>query len=58
VFETRHPDLCSPAHHRGSRVIIDDTLLWSTMIPVILKYFTCVCEVFLKYCITFQLKKM
>jgi hypothetical protein len=58
LFETRHPELCSPAHHRGSRVIIDDTLFWSTMIPVILKYFACVCEVFLEYRVTFQLKNV
>ena len=57
LFEARHPDLCKPIFHRGSRVIIDDTLLWSTMLHVILKYFGCVCEVFLKYRVTFQLKK-
>ena len=57
LFESRHPDLCGAAFHRGSRVIIDDNLLWSTMLDIILKYFTCVCKIFLKYRVTFQLKK-
>ena len=57
LFKSRHSDFCGPAFHHGSRVIIDDTILWSTRIPVVLKYFTCVCEVFLKYRVTFQLKK-
>jgi hypothetical protein len=43
--------------HRGSRVIIDNILLWSTVIDTLLNYFQCVCDVFLKYRITVQLKK-
>jgi hypothetical protein len=43
--------------HFGSRVIIDDILLWSTYLPALQNYFRCVCMVFTKYRVTFQLKK-
>jgi hypothetical protein len=43
--------------HRGSRIINDDILLWSTVINTLLNCFQCVCDVFLKYRVTFQLKK-
>jgi hypothetical protein len=50
---------CRPTEsaHLGSRVIIDDILLWPTCLSALLCYFECVCETFLKYCVTFQLKK-
>jgi hypothetical protein len=54
LFEFRHPN--DPSH-RGSRTIIDDILLWSTVLTTLLNYFKCVCAVFLKYRVTFQLKK-
>jgi hypothetical protein len=57
LFEARHPDLCGLLFHRGSRVIIDDILLWATIQRILLLYFACVCEIFLKYRVTFQLKK-
>jgi hypothetical protein len=43
--------------HKDSRIIIDDILLWSTRISALLNYFRCVCDVFLKYRVPFQLKK-
>jgi hypothetical protein len=54
LFRSRHP---SDTAHLGSRIIIDDILLWSTIISSLLLYFTCVCDVFIKYRVTFQLKK-
>jgi hypothetical protein len=54
LFLHRYP---TDHSHRGSRVIIDDILLWSTVIDTLLNYFQCVCDVFLKYRVTFQLKK-
>jgi hypothetical protein len=54
LFATRHPALLA---HKGSRVIIDDILLWSVVLDVVIKYFGCVVEVFMKYRVTFQLKK-
>ena len=42
---------------RGSRVIIDDILLWASNIAVIMLYFECVCEVFQKYRVSFRLDK-
>jgi hypothetical protein len=54
LFAFRHPNDSS---HRGSRTIIDDILLWSTVLTTLLNYFKCVCAVFLKYRVTFQLKK-
>jgi hypothetical protein len=47
----------SATAHFGSRVIINDILLWSTSLPALLNYFRGVCMVFTKYCVTFQLKK-
>lgn len=43
--------------YRGSRVIIDDILLWASNLQVILVYFECVCEVFQKYRVSFRLDK-
>jgi hypothetical protein len=57
LFASRHPELLGKIHHKGSRVIIDDILLWATTLHVILKYFACVCEILLKYRVTFQFKK-
>ena len=58
LFVQRHPALVKAiGFHKGSRVIIDNILLWSTSVDVILKYFACVCEVFTKYRVIFQLKK-
>ena len=54
LFCFRHP---SDTSHLGSRIIIDDILLWATILASLLNYFRCVCAIFLKYCVTFQLKK-
>jgi hypothetical protein len=54
LYRSRHPTNTS---HLGSRVIIDDILLWSISLAALLAYFTCVCDVFLKYRVTFQLEK-
>jgi hypothetical protein len=54
LFRSRHPD--DPSH-LGDCIIIDDILLWSTIISSLLLLFDCVCDVFLKYRVTFQLKK-
>ena len=43
--------------YRGSRVIIDDILLWASNLQVVLVYFECVCEVFQKYRVSFRLDK-
>ncbi len=54
LFHSRYPTNSS---HLGSRVIIDDILLWATRLDTLLQLFTCVCDVFMKYRVTFQLKK-
>jgi hypothetical protein len=54
LYLHRYPNV--PAH-KGSHIIIDNILLWSTVISALLHYFRCLCDVFLKYCVTFQLKK-
>jgi hypothetical protein len=54
LFRSRYP---SDSSHLGSRIIIDDILLWSTTIHSLLHLFECVCDVFMKYRVTFQLKK-
>jgi hypothetical protein len=54
LFRSCHP--LDTSHH-GSRIIIDNILLWSTVLATLLAYFTCVCDIVLKYCVTFQLKK-
>ena len=43
--------------HKGSSTIINDILLWSTSLDTLLAYFQCICSVFMKYRVTFQLKK-
>ena len=43
--------------YRGSRVIIDDILLWASNLQIVLLYFECVCEVFQKYRVSFRLDK-
>ena len=43
--------------YRGSRVIIDDILLWASNLQIMLLYFECVCEVFQKYRVSFRLDK-
>ena len=54
LFKERRPN---DTAHKGSRTIIDDILLWSTSLDTLLAYFECVCSVFMKYRVTFQLKK-
>jgi hypothetical protein len=54
LFRSRHP---TDTSHLGDRIIIDDILLWSTLIASLLLLFECVCDVFSKYRVTFQLKK-
>ena len=41
----------------GSKVIIDDILLWCSNSILLVLYFSCVCEVFLKYRVSFKLSK-
>ena len=41
----------------GSRVIIDNILLWASNLQVVLVHFKCVCEVFQKYRVSFRLDK-
>ena len=33
----------------GSKIIIDDIILYSTNVYMLLRYFSCVCKVFIKY---------
>ena len=54
LCRSRYPACTS---HQGSRIIIDDILLWATVMKVLLQLFECVCDVFMKYRVTFQLKK-
>jgi hypothetical protein len=54
LFLHRYP---TDHSHRGSLVIINNILLWSTVIDTLLNYFQCVCDVFINYRVTFQLKK-
>jgi hypothetical protein len=41
----------------GSKVIIDDILVWSNNLDLVLLYFECVCCVFRKYRVSFRLDK-
>ena len=41
----------------GSKVIIDDIILWCDIKLLLLTYFDCVCQVFLKYRVSFRLDK-
>jgi hypothetical protein len=41
----------------GSKVIIDDILIWSNNLEMILLYFECICRVFVKYRVSFRLDK-
>jgi hypothetical protein len=41
----------------GSKVIIDDILLWCDISTLLLIYFECVCRIFLKYRVSFRLDK-
>ena len=41
----------------GSRTIIDDVLLWSNSVSSILLMFECGCKVFMKYHVSFKVKK-
>jgi len=43
--------------YHGSRVIIDDILLWASNLDIILLYFECVCGIFQKYRVSFRLDK-
>jgi len=54
LYRSRYPN---DTAHLGSRIIIDDILLWATMLAALLRLFECVCDVFMKYRVTFQLKK-
>jgi hypothetical protein len=54
LFRSRYP---TDTSHLGSRIIIDDILLWSTIVAALLRLFECVCDIFMKYRVTFQLKK-
>jgi hypothetical protein len=54
LYKSRYP---ADTAHLGSRIIIDDILLWATILAALLRLFECVCDVFMKYRVTFQLKK-
>ena len=54
LYRSRYP---LDTAHLGSRIIIDDILLWATDLDALLRLFECVCDVFMKYRVTFQLKK-
>jgi hypothetical protein len=54
LYQSRYPACTS---HLGSRIIIDDILLWATILASLLNLFECICDVFVKYRVTFQLKK-
>ena len=54
LYRSHYPDDNS---HQGSRIIIDDILLWATILTALLQLFECVCDVFMKYRVTFRLKK-
>ena len=41
----------------NGRVIIDDILLFSNHIPTLLHYFSCVAQVFTKFCLSLKLSK-
>ena len=41
----------------GSKVIIDNILLWCDISKLLLIYFECVCRIFLKYRVSFRLDK-
>ena len=57
VSETDEITIGGVLLYRGSRVIIDDILLWASNLQVVLLYFECVCEVFQKYRVSFRLDK-
>ena len=54
LFKERRPNDMA---HKGSSTIIDNILLWPTSLDTLLAYSECVCSVFMKYRVTFQLKK-
>ena len=43
--------------YSGTKSIIDDILIWSSIIATVLVYFECVCSMFLKYCVSFRQDK-
>jgi len=53
VSETDEITIGGITLYHGSRVIIDDILLWASNLQVVLVYFECVCEVFQKYRVSF-----
>ena len=57
VHEDKRIEIGSKILHNGSRVIIDDVLLWSSNLPAILLMFECICIVFRKYRVSFRLDK-
>ena len=57
VSPTNEVTLGSVAVQTGSKGIIDDILIWSTALPLVLTYFECVCKVFQKYRVSFRLDK-
>ena len=46
---------CKNVH--GSRIVIDDILLYSTNIHTLIRYFSCVARVFVRYRLSFKLSK-
>ena len=57
VSPTNEVTLGGTAVQTGSKGIIDDILIWSTALPLVLTYFECVCKVFQKYRVSFRLDK-
>ena len=54
LFCSRHPEL---AKEVDSRQIIDDGLMWSYDPFTLLKFFACLCEIYVKYRLSFNGKK-
>ena len=47
----------SPVARFGSKIIIDDILIWATTYMAALLYFDCVCRIFVKHRVSFKLPK-
>jgi len=43
--------------YSGTKIIIDDIFLWSTNLDLVILLFECVCQIFLKYRVSFRLGK-
>ena len=46
-----------PPARFGSKIIIDDILIWASSYRACLLYFDCVCQIFVKHRVSFKLEK-